>query len=324
MQLMISTYGASIHKKNDSFVVKAEGKATEIPIVKVESIWISNAATLTTDVIQASVENNIDIVFLDNFGNPYGRVWHPKIGSTTRIRRKQLEVSTDNRGLDLVKGWNRQKMENQSNFLKRLKHNRQDDAFLKTKIEEIERMIFELGKIYGLIDEKRSQILGFEGMASRAYFSAISHVLPDEWKFPERSRHPAHDPFNATLNYGYGVLYSMVERGCILSGLDPYVGILHTDDYNKLSFVFDLIEIFRTHVDEVVVFLFTKRKMHQDHFESFHGGVGLSKEGKGILMTDLQAHFDKEILYHGRNVQIRNTILAECHAIANQMIKGGD
>ncbi|KAF5083050.1 CRISPR-associated endonuclease Cas1 1 [anaerobic digester metagenome] len=324
MQLMISSYGASIHKKSDSFIVKTDGKTTEIPIVKIESIWISSAATLSTDVIQAALEKNIDIVFLDHFGNPYGRIWHPRIGSTTRIRRKQLEVSTDHRGLDLVKGWNRRKMQNQADFLKRLKHNRPDDALLEDNIQEIERMINELNNVEGLIDEKRNKILGIEGMASRSYFEAVAHVLPDDFKFKERSRHPAHDAFNATLNYGYGVLYSMVERGCILSGLDPYVGILHTDDYNKLSFVFDLIEIFRTHVDEVVVFLFTRRKMHNDHFESFHGGIGLSKEGKSILMTDLQSHFDKEIPFHGKNMQIRNTILAECHAIANQMIKGDD
>lgn len=320
---MISTYGASIHKKNDSFLIKTEGKSTEIPIVKIESIWISNAATLSTDVIQAALENNIDIVFLDKYGDPYGRIWHPRIGSTTRIRRMQLEISTDHRGLDLIKTWNLKKMLNQVDLIKRLKHNRQDDTILETKINEIEHMISEFERLTGLIDEKRNRVLGIEGMASRSYFGAISHVLPEEWKFSERSRHPARDAFNATLNYGYGVLYSMVERGCILSGLDPYVGILHTDDYNKLSFVFDLIEIFRVHVDEVVVFLFTRRKMHNEHFETFHGGIGLSKEGKNILMTELQANFDKDIPYHGKNMQIRNTILAECHAIANKMVKSG-
>lgn len=324
MQLMISSYGASIHKRNESFIIKSEGKSTEIPIVKVESIWISNAATITTDVVQASLTNNIDIVFLDQYGNPYGRIWHPRIGSTTKIRRKQLEISNDHRGVDLVKRWNKIKMENQMEFIKRLKHNRPDDAILQNCILEIKRMIDELETVEGVIDEKRYQILGIEGMASRSYFEALSHVLPDEWKFIERSRHPAHDAFNATLNYGYGVLYSMVERGCILSGLDPYVGILHTDDYNKKSFVFDLIEIFRVYIDEVVVFLFTKRKMHDEHFETFQGGVGLSKEGKNILMTDLQKNFDKELPYRGKNMQIRNIILAECHSIANKMIKGGE
>jgi hypothetical protein len=35
------------------------------------------------------------------------------------------------------------------------------------------------------------------------------------------------------LNYGHGVLYSMVEKACIIAGLDPYIGVLHTDNYNN-------------------------------------------------------------------------------------------
>ena len=41
------------------------------------------------------------------------------------------------------------------------------------------------------------------------------------------------------------MLYSLVERACIVAGLDPFVGFLHTDNYNKKSLVFDLIEPFR-------------------------------------------------------------------------------
>jgi hypothetical protein len=47
------------------------------------------------------------------------------------------------------------------------------------------------------------------------------------------------------LNYGYGVLYSLVEKACIYAGLDPFVGFLHTDNYVKKSLVFDLLEPYR-------------------------------------------------------------------------------
>ncbi len=33
----------------------------------------------------------------------------------------------------------------------------------------------------------------------------------------------------------------MVEKACIIAGLDPYVGFIHTDHYNKLSLVFDFL-----------------------------------------------------------------------------------
>ena len=104
--------------------------------------------------------------------------------------------------------------------------------------------------------------MGIEGVASAHYFAALSAVLPEEWKFAGRSRDPARDAFNCLLNYSYGVLYSHVEKGCIIAGLDPYVGLLHTDDYNKKSFVFDLIEVFRIFMDRTVL-LFAKRQVKE-------------------------------------------------------------
>ncbi len=65
------------------------------------------------------------------------------------------------------------------------------------------------------------------------------------------------DPFNACLNYCYGILYSLVEKACILSGLDPYVGFLHTDNYNKKSLVFDLIELFRIYGEQTAIYVFS-------------------------------------------------------------------
>ncbi len=54
-----------------------------------------------------------------------------------------------------------------------------------------------------------------------------------------------------------------VEKSCILAGLDPYVGFLHTDNYNKKSMVFDLIEPFRFLADQTVTHLFTGRKIKE-------------------------------------------------------------
>jgi len=85
-------------------------------------------------------------------------------------------------------------------------------------------------------EENRQKIMGIEGTISRIYFESISKLMPEKYKFQGRSRNPAIDEFNCLLNYAYGVLYSRVERACIIAGLDPYIGFLHTDNYNKKSF----------------------------------------------------------------------------------------
>ncbi|HPE51707.1 MAG TPA: CRISPR-associated endonuclease Cas1, partial [Methanothrix soehngenii] len=265
-----------------------------------------------------------DIVFLDAHGDPYGRVWHPKLGSTTLIRRRQLEIYDTADGLNLAKEWGLKKLDNQITLLYRLKKPRPEKGDdLAGYIQEIARSREDMRRLRGSIDFRRQEMLGLEGMASRAYFGAISSVMPERYRFSGRSRNPAKDEFNAMLNYGYGVLYSLVEKGCIIAGLDPYVGFLHTDSYNKKSLVFDIIEIFRTYIDEAVVHLFTRRMIKDEFFEPLEQGVGLSKEGKAALIEAVNGALEVPISYRGRNVKVRNTIQMECHRIANSLIRPG-
>lgn len=305
-------------------MVKKDDKSFEVSANKINGILITTAAYITTDAIKMAVENNIDIVFLDAHGDPYGRIWHPRLGSTTLIRRRQLEIYDTADGLNLAKEWGLKKLDDQIALLNRLKKARPEKGDdLGSYIQEIEGSREDMKRLRGTIDFRRQEILGLEGMASRAYFGAISSIMPERYRFTGRSRSPAKDEFNAMLNYGYGILYSLVEKGCIISGLDPYVGFLHTDSYNKKSLVFDVIEIFRTYIDEAVVHLFTRRMIKDEFFEPLEQGVGLSKEGKAALIEAVNAVLDEPISYRGRNVKVRNTITMECHRIANSLIRPG-
>lgn len=103
MQLVINSYGSFLKKNHNCFLVRNEDKVFEVSADKVESILIATSATITTDAVKFAVENNIDIVFLDHSGDPYGRIWHTKLGSTTLIRRRQLEVAEKKKGFRMVK-----------------------------------------------------------------------------------------------------------------------------------------------------------------------------------------------------------------------------
>ena len=324
MQLVINSYGAYLRKNGNCFLVKREDRSFEVAVGKVNSILITTAAYITTDAIKLAVDNNIDIVFLDSHGDPYGRVWHPKLGSTTLIRRRQLEVYDTLDGLNLAKEWGLRKLENQIDLLGRMRKTREEKRnLLDGYILEIENSRDQMKRLRGTIESRRQDMLGLEGMAARAYFEAISSIMPEKYRFAGRSRNPAKDEFNALLNYGYGVLYSLVEKGCIIAGLDPYLGFLHSDSYNKKSLVFDIIEMFRIYVDETVVFLFSRRMVQDGFFEPLEQGMGLSKEGKAALIEALNKTLEETVLYRGRNVKRRNTIQMECHRIANGLIRPG-
>ncbi|HQN74391.1 MAG TPA: CRISPR-associated endonuclease Cas1 [bacterium] len=322
MQLVINSKGAYIRKRGECFEITIDEKKTEIAASKVQSIVVTTAVLISTDAILLANENNIDIVFLDHFGNPFSRIWHSKFGSTAFIRRRQLELSMGGEGLEIVKGWVREKIENQIALLEKLSRTRE------AKRSEIEQFILKIAESNsklininaGSIDEVRGTIMAFEGAASRIYFEALSFIIPEQYKFDGRSRNPAHDYFNAFLNYGYGFLYSRVERACVIAGLDPYIGFLHTDNYGKKSFVFDIIEIFRTLVDEVVIKLFSKRMVKNDMCREIKNGLTLEKEGKQLLISEINKEMEETVRYRNRNIKKCNIIEFECHRIANSFI----
>jgi len=187
-------------------------------------------------------------------------------------------------------------------------------------LETIGDSLSYLLMVDGSVENNRDIILGLEGTAGRSYFRCISGLLPQKYRFSERSRRPARDPFNAALNYCYGILYSLVEKACILAGLDPFVGILHTDNYNKKSLVFDLIEPFRIFAEQVVVYLFTGRKMKDAYFDFVEGAVSLNTEGKPVVVEALNNHLDTKIRYKRRNVKRRHVLQHEAHRLANLLL----
>jgi len=328
MQIHLNSYGTYLHIKDQLFEIrkKVEGVVEKHHIAahKVKSIWVGKGIAFSSDAVALAVKNNIDIVFLTQHGNPIGRVWHSKMGSTSLIRKKQLEASLNELALVYTKEWLNRKLQHQADFIQNLmKHRKQQEAYLSDKllrIGELQNKLIAINAIH--VDEVADRIRGLEGTAGRLYFETISHVLSKNYEIKGRSFRPAKDSFNAFLNYGYGVLYGRVEKALILAGVDPYVGFLHRDDYNYKSMVYDFIEPYRGYIDKVVFSLFSAKKVNKAHTEAITNGYRLEKEGKVLLIEALNKYLEEDrIRYKGKN-QTRATIIqVEAHQLANQLLQ---
>lgn len=325
MQIVINTPGTFITQKDECFCLKQKEKNFNISPHKVESIVISNQAMISTQAIAMAMENNIDIIFLNNFGDPIGRVWFAKMGSTALIRRKQLEVAEGEKGLELIIDMIRQKIKNQAAFLKKLMYARPGkENLFENPIKIINSAISSLEIQNGKPEDARNSIMGIEGTAGRAYFQCLSRLMPEKYIFKGRSRQPAGDPFNAVLNYCYGILYSGIEKSCILAGLDPYVGFLHTDNYNKKSMVFDLIEPFRIFAEQTTIYLFTGKKIKDEYFHMTDNAVSLNDKGKPLVVDAMNNHLEETVRYKNKNVKRKYIPQHEAHRLANILLADED
>lgn len=341
MQLVLNTPGAYLRIRDGCFHITVEGQSKLVSPKKVESILISSAVKLSSAALQLAVENNIDVVFLDKFGAPFGRLWHAKLGSTTRIRRGQLVASTSSEGLGYALRWVQQKLDNQIEFLTTLANKRPaKQEQLGVYLSQIQIIRDKLKSFDAKNPNAASQeheaalplapcpvplaadsLRGLEGTAGRIYFEALSFVQPEQFPFQGRSRQPAKDEFNCILNYCYGVLYGLVERACMLSGLEPYLGFFHADNYNKKSLVFDLIEPYRIWAEETTVYLFSQRQVKKEMFDKIQNGMTLNKEGKQVVIAAFNERLDSTMRHKGRNLSRRNLIQFDCQAFAQELLK---
>ncbi len=342
MQLHITTYGTYLHVKDAMFDIKRRGEDGKIASVatysaeKVTHILLATGTLLSTDAVKLAMRHNVDIVFLERDGDPLGRVWHTKLGSTTRIRKRQLETSLNADGLRWIRTWLLAKLDNQAGFVRGLKkHRPQHTDFLDDKLTRLDALSLSISTLVGTaagggpavcVADVADTLRGLEGTAGRLYFETLSYVLPRDYQFNGRSSRPAQDAFNAFLNYAYGMLYGKVEKTLMLAGLDPYLGFLHRDDYNQLSMVYDFIEPYRGFADEVVFRLFSAKKVNKAHVSEVSGsknGYSLNAEGKELLVNTFNEFMDNDpIRYRGRNLTRSHCIQLDAHSFAQELLGG--
>lgn len=316
MLLIIDKYGSYLHKKGERFVTinKHDNSDAscrmEFSADKVSRILIYKGAAITTDAIDLAVKRGIGIIYLDRMGKPIARTYPCHFDDSASIWRKQMKAYDNGLGINLACKIIEAKIKNQSLLIKKLAK-RRDDNTLKHIAQTI---LGSIDKIYGSDDIgiQRSALMGIEGEASKQYFSALRFVLPEDMYYGKRTKQPPKDLFNALLSYGYGILYTEVERACLLSGLNPYLGFLHSDRKGRPSLVMDLIEEFRQPVvDSTVISLITKKVVNLDDIEASNGGFYLNSSGKHKLIKAITAKLSKIIEYDNRNHSFSSLILLQ-------------
>lgn len=307
MELILNTYGVSLNRDNEAFIVTKKDERQRIPVDCVNSIQIARGTSVSSDAILLAVENEIELTFVGRDGMPLGRVWSPRYGSISTIRKGQLNFSFSHDALEWIKQVIRQKMENQQALLLMMKCEDNELSNLRNKaISRIEDYRNKVSNLEGeIVADVAPQLRGWEGVASRIYFETLNYFIPEKYRFGSRSQHPALDVVNALLNYGYGVLYGRIEGALIKAGIDPYIGILHRDDYNRPVLVYDVIELYRVWVDYVVYGIIAQDVI-SDEYYSVHddGSCWLENLGRRVLVQSINDYME-EVVTVGNNSRSR-------------------
>ena len=249
MDLFIDTYGTRIGASGERIVLSFPKitERKEYPIRRVKKIVILRPASLTTHAVRLALEHDVDIVYLGSFGKPIGRLFSSEPKGLASLRKAQLEVSSSpEHSFELAKQIVHGKCSNQIELMRTLAY-----TYNKDNSKEVlqAQTLFDTITTIPYSEKGKEQLLGNEGYIAERYFASLRKFFI----FPG-SRPEGRDKFNSALNYGYGILYNEVERACLYTGLDPYLGLYHSERYGKPALVLDLVEEFRVPLVDSVLF----------------------------------------------------------------------
>jgi CRISPR-associated protein Cas1 len=273
---------------------------------ELEQVVLFGNVQLTTQAAALLLQNDIDVVFLSQYGSYRGRL--SKDGSKfARLRHAQLALTGDeSRAITVAYSIVEAKLANQRNLMQRLRENSPTALAgrLDAAADGIDRMRRECRRATTL-----DALRGFEGKAGAYYFGALKTVLDPKWGFDGRAYYPPPDPFNALLSFGYSLLLKDVTTTIQLVGLDPYLGCFHALEYGRPSLTLDLMEEFRPLVvDEPMLALALSGGLTPDQF-TFTGRqerpVELGPERAAVAIQAYEKRMDETVTHTASGLQNR-------------------
>lgn len=211
--------------KNDYLIIRSENlqmiHLSEINLIIIENGMVS----ITSYLINELINNKIKLIFCDEKHNPAGEVMQ-YYGSFNTSKKILKQTNWKEARKDLV--WQqivKNKIHNQAMVLREL------------KIENYEKLLeFETQVLPG---DKTNR----EGHAAKVYFNLL---------FGRKFIRGENDNINSSLDYGYAIILSTMNKEIVSKGYITQLGINHKSEFNQFNLACDLMEPFRPLVDKIV------------------------------------------------------------------------
>lgn len=318
--IYITENGTYLHKRGGKLLIdKEETTITEVPLELVENITVTNTTQISSSLITECLTKNIPVSWMSTSGKMYGSLLAPSFVDIFKQKQQFDLIEEKDFYFKLAQKIVSAKIHNQLVLLRRYNRN--------IKSEKVHELINYLANTQKNIKytSDNNELLGYEGLASRTYFSALGMLINKPFQFTKRTKQPPRDPFNAMLSMGYSILFNEILSNIIAIGLHPYIGFFHQLAKGHPALVSDLIEDWRAViVDALVISLIKRGSITENMFTLNKKGCYFSPEGKKIFLNAYNKKINTENKYISGEHSYRDSLRIQCQnyaqAISNKNI----
>lgn len=295
--LYVVETGAQIEKEYHRLLVTKEDEVLlRVPLQQVTHVVIVGMAGVTTPALHALLEQGVPLLFVKRGGELAGKLLPP---TSPNIPLRQAQHRRD--------GEEAFRRRTASAIVSAKLHNQRVLALriLRRGVPAPAGALDDLRAAERSVEPEMAleSLLGVEGSGARAYFSIYRQAFDPSWCFEDRNRRPPRDPVNGLLSLGYSFLTHALMTALEIIGLDPYLGIFHTEKYGRPALALDLVEEFRAPVvDSLTMGLINRRLLQEDDFEpdpASPAGIRLTDKGLRVFVREFSDRLESEIHIRG-------------------------
>jgi CRISPR-associated protein Cas1 len=246
-KIVLNGNGSYLGMEKGCFIVKdKDGNVQRFPMFEEEigEIIVSSGNFISTSVLASCGFWSIPLTVMTKNLKPIAVLRNLDDDEYIKTRLAQYEAYKNGKAITTAKEIVLSKIESQNLILKEYSLRQHDLMTFKAKIQSLNSKSLK---------EVRKRLLPIEGKASDFYFHQIFKLFPKSLRIEKRRSFKAYDGVNNTFNLAYTVLRYRVHSAILKAHLEPFLGFVHSEAHSKPSLVCDMMEIYRSLIDNFVI-----------------------------------------------------------------------
>jgi CRISPR-associated endonuclease Cas1 len=243
-------------------------------------VMLGHAGTVTLEALRWLADVGVSFTQIDRDGRLVATST-PTPGDA-RLRRAQALATVTPAGLEVSRWLLEQKLAGQQQLVADLTNDPATHNTLQAAFDRLRSAGTAADAVMAERDAAHTYWSTWSPVTVR-FSAADARRVPEHWqRFGQRTSpftggpRFAANPGNALLNYAYAMLEAETRIACLIVGLDPTLGVVHTDYGSRDSLALDLMEPVRPHVDRHILDLLRSTTFRfDDFFETRRGGCRL-------------------------------------------------
>ena len=303
-------------KDNTLQFTNAEGEKKDIPIERIEDIYVMAEMTFNSTFLSYLSQYGISMHFF-NYYNYYTGSFYPKEKLLAgQLLVKQVEHYADHgRRMVLARKFIEAAADNIYRNLRYYNGRGKDVSGYMSEVNDLRK------KIPGT--ESVEELMGIEGNIRKQYYAAWNVIIDQEIHFEKRVMHPPDNMINSLISFVNSMIYAKILSEIYHTQLNPTISYLHEPGVRRFSLCLDVSEVFKPLIGDRLIFsLLNRKQITEDSFTKELNFLHLKKEASALIARELEERLKKTIMHKelGSEVSYQYLIRLEAYKLIKHLI----